>query len=414
MGLLSRFGKGLKATAPLFGQMAQYSMLQEADEKKYNRLLEAEERKRDWDLELHGMKTESATAAALSKSRQDFFTNEKKLLNDRLQSLDATLKPFLDAQGNFLDATEERAALRDSILKRIKSTQDTYNRIDKMQQGALGISELPEIEAALKEAQVYVALDTTIATGIELVDSYLEQNILDLQHSDINYELPTINAVVEDQLATMENELKAEGYEVTADHKEYYRNKLIDGVKDKAAEEKSVTDTDDKKDTITDRWDIITPEELGKLPWWVEKGINWWMGETYKAQETERKAMEKLETLLEPIFETGAERDRRLKSIGLSESGKSFLDLYSKAIESLKEADADTRKKFDYTYLEEMFESLSDEDKKILQELDTSLGMTRDSLNLPIPDVNESAFVAPSDKSIQRMIESFTDAQRIA
>ena len=57
---------------------------------------------------------------------------------------------------------------------------------------------------------------------------------------------------------------------------------------------------------------------------------------------------------------------------------------------------------------------LSDEDKKILQELDTSLGMTRDSLNLPIPDVNESAFVAPSDKSIQRMIESFTDAQRIA
>ena len=45
MGLLSRFGRGLTQAAPIMGQMAQASLLQAADEKKYNRLVEREELK---------------------------------------------------------------------------------------------------------------------------------------------------------------------------------------------------------------------------------------------------------------------------------------------------------------------------------------------------------------------------------
>ena len=43
MGLLSRFGRGLTEAAPIFGQMAQVSLLQAAEDKKYDRLLKREE-----------------------------------------------------------------------------------------------------------------------------------------------------------------------------------------------------------------------------------------------------------------------------------------------------------------------------------------------------------------------------------
>ena len=43
MGLLSRLGRGLKEAAPIVGQMAQASLLQEASDKKYNRLVKREE-----------------------------------------------------------------------------------------------------------------------------------------------------------------------------------------------------------------------------------------------------------------------------------------------------------------------------------------------------------------------------------
>jgi len=43
MGLLSRFGRGLTQAAPIMGQMAQVSLLQAAEDKKYDRLLKREE-----------------------------------------------------------------------------------------------------------------------------------------------------------------------------------------------------------------------------------------------------------------------------------------------------------------------------------------------------------------------------------
>jgi hypothetical protein len=43
MGLLSRFGRGLTEAAPIMGQMAQVSLLQAAEDKKYDRLLKREE-----------------------------------------------------------------------------------------------------------------------------------------------------------------------------------------------------------------------------------------------------------------------------------------------------------------------------------------------------------------------------------
>jgi hypothetical protein len=432
MGLLSRFGKGLKATAPLFGQMAQYSMLQEADEKKYKRLLEAEERKWGRDIKLHGMKTEAASAEAKRKAELDYYTNEKKNLIEGVKSLNATLKPFISSDGTLIPLSEDQAALRDSLLKRISTYENAINNIDLMQRGVIGI----DIDTmGLEDAIMYEAIDKAILEGdaLEEINQAKESMFegigspLDVtDQSSFGFggkPLSIEKDIIEDQIKALEEIISEDPiygrtkYELKDEHKDYYRSKLgsLSRKEPEAAEEKPVTDTDDipaKTTTRKTRLSTVTGGGTSPLQGLnvMFKNINAWFNQDFGSASGR-------------IRQGGGKRKDRdddsdaiiNKGIAqLSESGKSFLDLYSKAIQSSEEADADTREKFDYTYLEEMFESLSDEDKKILQELDASLGMTMDSLNIPIPDVNANAFVAPSDKSIQRMVESFTDAQRIA
>ena len=89
MGLLSRFGRGLTQAAPIMGQMAQISLLQAAEDKKYNRLVEREElahtrltgreeTARGEARELLKIRGEQTSAAAQSKALQDYFSNSKK------------------------------------------------------------------------------------------------------------------------------------------------------------------------------------------------------------------------------------------------------------------------------------------------------------------------------------------------
>ena len=64
MGLLSRFGRGLTEAAPIFGQMAQASLLQAAEDKKYNRLLDREEKTWERKMEFETGKQTKALASA--------------------------------------------------------------------------------------------------------------------------------------------------------------------------------------------------------------------------------------------------------------------------------------------------------------------------------------------------------------
>ena len=66
---------------------------------------------------------------------------------------------------------------------------------------------------------------------------------------------------------------------------------------------------------VEDSWAVFTPEEMGKLPWWLEKGANWWMGQTQKASEDRARAGDVLYKGLgiDRLLETGAEREIRLE-----------------------------------------------------------------------------------------------------
>jgi hypothetical protein len=77
---------------------------------------------------------------------------------------------------------------------------------------------------------------------------------------------------------------------------------------------------------VEDSWAVFTPEEMGKLPWWLEKGANWWMGQTQKALEDRARAGDVLYKGLgiDRLLETGAERAIRL---GEREAPPERLDL---------------------------------------------------------------------------------------
>ena len=65
---------------------------------------------------------------------------------------------------------------------------------------------------------------------------------------------------------------------------------------------------------VEDRWSVFTPEEMGKMPWWLEKGANWWLGETQQTLRDRGRAGDVLYKGLgiDKLLETGAERETRL------------------------------------------------------------------------------------------------------
>ena len=73
MGLLSRFGRGLKEAAPIVGQMAQASLLQEASDKKYNRLVEREELKHTRGLSAAELSYTRGVAGATLSAQIDYY-----------------------------------------------------------------------------------------------------------------------------------------------------------------------------------------------------------------------------------------------------------------------------------------------------------------------------------------------------
>ena len=85
MGLLSRFGRGLTQAAPIMGQMAQASLLQAADEKKYNRLVEREELKHTRGLESADLAYTRGVSAAQRKERLTFIDTGLTLNDNRIK-----------------------------------------------------------------------------------------------------------------------------------------------------------------------------------------------------------------------------------------------------------------------------------------------------------------------------------------
>ena len=147
MGLLSRFGRGLTEAAPIFGQMAQASLLQGAEDKKYNRLLEREELKHTRGLEAAELAYTRGSAAAGRKERITFLDTGINLISDQINTEIDGLTQLREDKAAALTPIN-RQIIDDMIQQsegRLAKAIETRNRISSMYQkyvdpeGKLGV-----------------------------------------------------------------------------------------------------------------------------------------------------------------------------------------------------------------------------------------------------------------------------------
>ena len=132
MGLLSRFGRGLTQAAPIFGQMAQASLLQAAEDKKYNRLVEREELKYTRGLEAADLAQTRAVSSARRKEKITMLSDGLDLNDSRIK-METTLIGELvkRGEGTFdpvgketirVQLEEARSRLRDALERKNRIT----------------------------------------------------------------------------------------------------------------------------------------------------------------------------------------------------------------------------------------------------------------------------------------------------
>jgi len=165
MGLLSRFGRGLTQAAPIMGQMAQVSMLQAADEKKYNRLIEREDKKYGRELEAAELAYKRGSAAAGRKERITFLDTGINLISDQINTEIEGLTQLREDKAAAL--TPINRQIVDAMIKqgedRLAKAIETRNRISSMYQsyvdpeGKLGVFSEPEEKSILTDAAIIQA-----------------------------------------------------------------------------------------------------------------------------------------------------------------------------------------------------------------------------------------------------------------
>jgi hypothetical protein len=162
MGLLSRFGRGLTQAAPIMGQMAQASLLQAADEKKYNRLLEREELKYTRGVEAADLAYTRGVSASQRKEKLTFI-DTGLTLNDNRIKMETDLIGRLTVNENTAMNPMNKELIRGEIedaRKRLADALATKNRLTALYQsyvdpeGKLGVFSKEEEDRILTDVAV--------------------------------------------------------------------------------------------------------------------------------------------------------------------------------------------------------------------------------------------------------------------
>ena len=204
MGLLSRFGRGLTQAAPIMGQMAQASLLQAADEKKYNRLVEREELKHTRGLEASELAHERGVTSATIKAQVDYYKtrSEHQLelamdAGDRIKSL-MTKEPAMYGTPG---ASAEDVAAEVARLRQVEKTaMELYSEYDRQYRALADLPPLVKIDEEaltgsvdLEEAIDLAANEILQSTEVEGATGLINVPTIDSQIADINKKLESNN-----------------------------------------------------------------------------------------------------------------------------------------------------------------------------------------------------------------------------
>ena len=217
MGLLSRFGRGLTEAAPIFGQMAQASLLQAAEDKKYNRLLDREEKTWERKMEFETGKQTKALASARRKEKLDFINTGLTLNGSRIKmetdligrltvNENTAMNPMNKEliRGEIVDA---RARLADAIARKNRLTALYQSYVDPT--GELGVFSEAEEKRILTDVSIMnaasIAKDEILGyEGMASEDLDADVGMLDVDRAT---NLENKDSIVDAQLKSIDESL---------------------------------------------------------------------------------------------------------------------------------------------------------------------------------------------------------------
>jgi len=221
MGLLSRLGRGLKEAAPIVGQMAQASLLQEASDKKYNRLVKREEIKYERGLSAAELSYERSVGAATIKAQIDYYAKSRdhqlaaaESARDEITKM-MTKDPLTAGMGGF--SAEERSARVAVLEQQEKSAMDLYSEYDRQFRALSGIDPMVKIDepALLGKVDMDIAIDMAAneiiqSTEEEGATGLISVPTIDAQIASINERLEKNNMskLTEEQTSSFRSEVE--------------------------------------------------------------------------------------------------------------------------------------------------------------------------------------------------------------
>ena len=415
MGLLSRFGAGLVKAAPIMGQMAQSSLLEEqkaadrtyleqAETTKHNRLLGREKTARQEARELLRIRGEQASAAAQSGALQKYFSDSKAQLFTLLGVQENEMGEFNKQLENPL-VTGERAKeinrLKDALAGRMADTYESIQKYDRLQ-------------------REYVDPEGTILPGAPLVtEDYLRaisvgaaNEVMDTYGIDSTGRTSLVHSpLIRDQIDTLNSAIGSEfGLEpLTKKQEDLFTEEVNTLIKD--AERRGETRGWDRPERPSETISVEDPDEVvvpGQEvvadeidytdPWRKDTDI----GDTLGARAIRAAFKWFIEGLREGIatkeplpFFTQTQDPTIQKEVSkLSPEGRLFWNTFGDAIEAQGLEAA-------INSLAEQFESLSNADKEIMYGLNSGLAPNESSSRrASTPEVEDAISMLFNPKSM--------------
>ena len=388
MGLLSRFGRGLTQAAPIMGQMAQASLLQAADEKKYNRLVEREELKYTRGVEAADLAQTRAVSAARRKEKITMLSDGLGLNSKRID-METTLIGELvkRGEGTFdpvgketirVQLEEARARLADAITRKNDITALYQKYVDP--EGELGAFSKTEEKRVLTDIAIMnaasIAKDEIVgAESMATEDLDIDADALtDVQRAG---NLANKDSIIETQIDIINESISGTSEPLDEKQRKLFKDTVESYVTSHMGDRPYLSDkrrieaegrTDEDIAAVLERRPVATadrsdlwrdttdePMSIGERA--IRSAFKW-------LTEGLREGIETKEEL--PFFAETQDPSVQKEIAKLSTEGRLFWTTLGEAIEERGLEAA-------LSSLAEQFESLSNSDKEIMHGLNSSL-----------------------------------------
>jgi len=393
MGLLSRFGRGLTQAAPIFGQMAQASLLQAAEDKKHNRLLEREELKYTRGLEAAELAQTRAVSAARRKEKITMLSDGLSLTASLREVQERSLASYKDQLSEISLTGTARAAVQglyDKAEKRLVETIKRHNKISAMYQkyvdpdGEIPWGDTPEERNILTDLAVMnaasIAKDEIMGAEAMATEEFdVDTDMLtDVQRAT---NLENKDSIIATQLKTIDESISGKAEPLNDKQKKLFRDTVESYIAERQAAYGPTSQMSDEQiaavlerrpaSTAADRsdlWRDTTDEPMSIGERTIRSAFKWLTEGLREGIETKGEL---------PFFAETQDPSVQKEISKLSAEGQLFWTTLGEAIEERGLEAA-------LSSLAEQFESLSNSDKEIMHGLNSSIPSNKSFFSDPL------------------------------